>query len=429
MIVKGNQRSGGSQLATHLLKDENEHVTVHEIRGFMSDDLHGAFAETHAIAKGTNCKQYLFSMSLNPPNRGDVATDAFMDAANEAEQRLGLNGQPRAIVFHEKEGRRHAHVVWSRIDAETMTAINLPFTKNKLTQLSRDLYLQHGWEMPQGLRDPLLRDPTNFTQAEWQQALRTDRDLREIKQAIQEAWQQSDDRRSFRAALVDKGFALSKGDRRGYVVVDYTGEVYALTRAAAITAKEARQRIGERDTLPGVEQAKEIFRERIKPKMNDLIDDQRQQHRDERKPLVHEIRQLAKDQQRERAALNAKQAERWAEEASAREARLHRGLKGVWQWVSGEAAEVRAENERQAWSALKRDQAERDQMVFRHLDARQDLRQRMLELRERQQAERAEMAARVATALKLERRREAIRREMEAEQEHRRRDRGRGMGR
>jgi hypothetical protein len=41
---------------------------------------------------------------------------AFEAAIDMAEQRLGLDGHPRAIVFHEKEGRRHAHAVWSRID-------------------------------------------------------------------------------------------------------------------------------------------------------------------------------------------------------------------------------------------------------------------------------------------------------------------------
>ena len=42
--------------------------------------------------------------------------------------------------MHEKEGRRHAHVVWSRIDADEMKAINLPHFKVKLRDLSRDLY-------------------------------------------------------------------------------------------------------------------------------------------------------------------------------------------------------------------------------------------------------------------------------------------------
>ena len=46
MILKGSQRAGGSQLALHLLKtDENEHVEVHEVSGFMSDTPMEAFNE------------------------------------------------------------------------------------------------------------------------------------------------------------------------------------------------------------------------------------------------------------------------------------------------------------------------------------------------------------------------------------------------
>ncbi len=38
MILKASQRAGGTQLAMHLLKtEENEHVEVHEVRGFVSD--------------------------------------------------------------------------------------------------------------------------------------------------------------------------------------------------------------------------------------------------------------------------------------------------------------------------------------------------------------------------------------------------------
>ena len=33
MILHGNQRGGARDLALHLLKDENEHVEVHELAG------------------------------------------------------------------------------------------------------------------------------------------------------------------------------------------------------------------------------------------------------------------------------------------------------------------------------------------------------------------------------------------------------------
>jgi hypothetical protein len=135
MILKASQRSGARQLSAHLMRtDENEHVELHEVSGFMSETLHDALLEAQAMAKGTQCKQYLFSVSLSPPAHENVRVEVFEQAVNAIEERLGLQGQPRAIVFHEKEGRRHAHAVWSRIDAETMTAKHLPFFKTKLNR-------------------------------------------------------------------------------------------------------------------------------------------------------------------------------------------------------------------------------------------------------------------------------------------------------
>jgi hypothetical protein len=60
MILVGNQRGGAKNLALHLLKEENEYVEVHEIRGFNSQNLASALKEADAISRATRCKQYLF---------------------------------------------------------------------------------------------------------------------------------------------------------------------------------------------------------------------------------------------------------------------------------------------------------------------------------------------------------------------------------
>ena len=153
MILKASQRGGGMQLAAHLLKAENEQVEVHEVRGFVADDIKGAMKEAQAVAMGTHCKQHLFSVSLNPPASESVGIGAFEAALDRIEQANGLAGQPRVVIFHEKDGRRHCHAVWSRIDADTMTARPLPFFKTKLREVSKGLYLEHGWQMPRGLMD------------------------------------------------------------------------------------------------------------------------------------------------------------------------------------------------------------------------------------------------------------------------------------
>ena len=103
MNLQGSQRGGAKDLALHLLKAENDHVDMHELRGFVSDDLVSALNEAHAISRGTKTKQFLFSLSLNPPPEENVSTQDFLDAIEQVEGKLGLNGQPRAIVFHENK--------------------------------------------------------------------------------------------------------------------------------------------------------------------------------------------------------------------------------------------------------------------------------------------------------------------------------------
>lgn len=142
MILHGNQRGNSADLT----KPENERVEVHELRGFISDTLEGAFQESYAISKGTRCKKHLYSLSINPPADADIQPEHFVDAANRAEKRLGLDMQPRAIVFHDKRGqdgelRRHAHAVWSRIDPDTMTARPLSYDREKLREVSRELHI------------------------------------------------------------------------------------------------------------------------------------------------------------------------------------------------------------------------------------------------------------------------------------------------
>ena len=68
MILEGNQRAGATKMALHLMnEEENDHVEIHEISGFLSDDVYEAFHEMEASARGTKCDQFMFSVSLNPP--------------------------------------------------------------------------------------------------------------------------------------------------------------------------------------------------------------------------------------------------------------------------------------------------------------------------------------------------------------------------
>lgn len=181
MILEPNERGSGQNLADHLMNPrDNDHVTLHLVDGFVSDDLHGAFAEAEAISQATQCSNCLFSLSLIPPPEADAPISAFEDAISDIEKRLGLVGQPKAIVFHEKKGRRYAHCVWSRIEANGLRSINLPHYRRKLTELSRDLYLEHDWFLPAGFRNSEDRDPNTYRRPEGEKAKQHKRDPKEL---------------------------------------------------------------------------------------------------------------------------------------------------------------------------------------------------------------------------------------------------------
>lgn len=401
MILKGSQRAGGAQLAAHLMNArDNEHVRVGDVRGFVSGDLHGAFKEAQAVASGTRCKQYLFSLSLNPPKGAEVSEVDFERAADAAEKALGLEGQPRAIVYHEKEGRRHAHVVWSRIDANEMRAVNLAHFKNKLVALSRDLYLEHGWQLPDGLRPDGLRNPLNFSLEEWQRAKRQGVHPKEIKQVFRDAWNRSDSRHAFAHALSEYGYFLARGDRRGFVAVDLQGEVYSVARYASVKTKDIAAKLGKPDDLPSVGAVANELSGRITSQLKSYIADTKARQAAACAPLDYRRDELKALHRAQRERLQTKQAERWAQETNVRAARLRTGMAGLWDTLTGKANAIKEQNRLEAFDGLRRDQRQRDRLVFDQLRERRVLQLEFDTLRARQANDRRVLARDVMTALR-----------------------------
>lgn len=432
MIIKAKERGDGGQLARYLLTmRDNDHVELHDVRGFVSDDLRGAFCEADAIAAGTRCQNHLFSISLNPPHGAAVTAEEFEKAAEEVERKLGLEGQPRAIVFHEKDGRRHAHVVWSRIDAERMRAINLSHYKLHLRDVSRELFRAHGWEMPKGLRDYRERDPLTFTREEWQQARRIGLDPKQIKALFQECWAQSDSGVSFAQALKERGFTLARGDQRGVVAVDYRGEVYNAARQAGVRTKDILARLGDPESLPSVDQAKAAIAARMTDRIKGFIRQAELEAGQGRTALEFRRSELAGRHREERRALTEAQEKRWTAETNARAAKLQRGFSGLWQRVTGKYSKIREQNEREAWKALMRDRAERDELITGQLDERHVLQDEIRDQRQRQQADLLLLREDVARFQEMalpERSAEPQERDREGRKQTRSRDRGRDFG-
>lgn len=402
MILHGNQRGGGLQLARHLTNViDNEHVTIHEIRGFGADTLAGAFQEAHAISKGTACQQFLFSLSLNPPPDASVPNALFIQTINEAEERLGLANQPRAIVYHEKHGRRHAHAVWLRVDIEKMKGINLAFTKKRLRQLSKEIFYEQDWKMPCGLMDSAERNPLNFSHAEYQQALRQKLDTRSIKTIFQECWAVSDSAGSYSAALEERGFYLAQG-RRGFVAVDWRGEIYALRQWTSQRSKELKSKLGNPNNFPSVQEVKFRLAESLTPKLRSFADELIEKHATSNSAFARKKDVLVKRQREERDKLAKEHEIRRISETKQRASRLPTGIKALWFRVTGKYKSIRQENETQAELYRMRDEAELQSLVQSHIAESRDLHRQIRQMRHHHVTEmrklNVEMGAYIAAA-------------------------------
>ena len=151
MIIKGKSRSGPAALAAHLGNAEkNERVSLLETRGTIAQDLRGALVEMDAYAAGTRCEKPLYhaAMSPEPPHR--LTPEQRMEAIDALEAKLGLTGHSRVVVMHEKLGREHIHVVWSRIDLQQMKSVSDRHNYRKHEEVSRDLERRFGHERVQG---------------------------------------------------------------------------------------------------------------------------------------------------------------------------------------------------------------------------------------------------------------------------------------
>lgn len=374
MLIKGNQRGHGGELAKHLQNtNDNEHIEIHAIKGFAADTIEEAFQEAESISLSTKCTQYLFSVSLSPPQDADVPVHVFEDAIERVAQNLGLENQPHVIVFHEKNARRHCHVVFSRIDAEQMKAINLPFYKNKLMEISKELYLENKWELPQGFIDKTKRNPLNFTLQEWQQAKRLGHDPKMIKAVLKQCWVRSTDRASFAQRLQEHGFCLAKGDRRGFVAVDWQGKPFSLSRWCDVKSKELKQRLGDPATLPTVKQAATVFDQNLVKRMTHLHAQITQHHKPKIDALHYQREHMKTRHAEARVQLIASQQQRQSREAQVRQQRFSSGLRGFWHKITGHDSRIREQNQMEHYQSIQRDQGERDALILSHLDERRYL--------------------------------------------------------
>ena len=99
MIINGGSRSNAQFFEQHLSNgEENERVTLCEMRNLASDTIAGGFMEMRAIAMGTICKNYFYHANINPnPPAGETLSEAQWTRA------VGVLEAPQLVEVHHSE--------------------------------------------------------------------------------------------------------------------------------------------------------------------------------------------------------------------------------------------------------------------------------------------------------------------------------------
>jgi hypothetical protein len=219
MIISGRSRQNGKQLGRYLVaKGENERVTPLEIRGSMSDNVPGAVLEmslrTELTKRG---KLGLYHAHIAPAYGEDQLTpEQWRAAADRLEQELGLVGQNRVVVLHEKKGKVHGHVVWQRE------------REGKLIKMSHS-YRAHD-RARAALEKELTHKPT--------------RQVGDHKKELSRLWVASRTGADFVRQAEAAGYRVARGDRRAYVVETADGQKLDLVRQLeGVKTKAAKERL------------------------------------------------------------------------------------------------------------------------------------------------------------------------------------------
>ena len=261
IIIKGRARSDGGQLASYLVtKGDIGSVSVLEMRGLSGRDLRAGLRLAETEAELSQGKKPLWHAQINPAEGVQLTREQQLMAVDALERRLKFQGLPRVVVAHEKDGREHLHVVWSRFDRETGTLRRDDFSKRKNVAAAAEIAERLGlepnrnpFENEQEQRQALTRDERRQrshdadTHAEQQQEKRATLTRKERRAEITALWRATDSGQALRASLDDAGYTLARG-YRGFVVVDANGQTHSLARQIdSARAKDVRSRLADLD--------------------------------------------------------------------------------------------------------------------------------------------------------------------------------------
>ncbi|MFG1477555.1 hypothetical protein V5F53_02690 [Xanthobacter sp. V4C-4] len=228
-------------------------------RYLSSEGLKDQIAEIVAVSSHGRTNKPLYHVHIDPPANCD-AKAVIASFVREFEKEFGLQESVRTGVLHLKNGRLHAHLVYSTVRQDGRL-INLSHEYARREKVCRIIEFEHGLELVKGkhnlavsnallkadrqdvvdaMRAAGLLDRTRpvakLTPGERHQQERTKVLLDDVRRAAYSAWISMRTPQDFRQRLEAGGLHLGAGDK-GPVVLDPSGSIHSLPRILSAGAR------------------------------------------------------------------------------------------------------------------------------------------------------------------------------------------------
>lgn len=235
MIINGGSRRNGAFFKKHLTNGEaNERVTLCELRNLAATNIPDAFREMEAVAMGTLCENYFYHANINPTERETLTPEQWTIAADTLERHLGLEGHARFVVEHQKKGRTHRHVIWSRIDVISMRAAVMADDYAKHQATARELEAAFDLRSVESVLGPARSSsPRPARRPQTWESFRGQKsgiDPFAMKQTVTRLYRECRSAEEFSSRLPEYGLRLARGRSADYCLVDSAGHLHSLAR-------------------------------------------------------------------------------------------------------------------------------------------------------------------------------------------------------
>ncbi|GGF76791.1 hypothetical protein GCM10011332_33460 [Terasakiella brassicae] len=264
MIINGSTRGSSwadiEELCAHLLNaSTNEKVEVYGFRHCLNESLTENLKEMRLLSLGSRSRKSVYHASISAPkNEAETLSESdWLTAVKVLEKELGFQHHQRAIVFHTKQGRKHAHIVWGLINPATLKAAPTSWNYVKHEKAARKIEKMLNLSKVEGVftrKKDSPRPRSAYTYQDVQASDRTGQDVKQIIASISEAWKSSKGGKTFKVKLADHNLTLARG-KRGFILIDGGGNCHSIARRLKVKKCDVDQKLKDLSllNLPSVE--------------------------------------------------------------------------------------------------------------------------------------------------------------------------------